>query len=233
MILISERKEKESAKEYVVRTLTDNIVNLRLEPGEQLLEQNFCDKFQVSRTPFREAVLELHQRKLIDIRPKIGTYVSYIDAELVEEVRQLRSILEAELAEMACGILAKAQVDELWENLAVWELYAKKGQEDKIFLLDKEFHGKIYHMCRRSYWYELVENVAPHFDRTTVLSYRCKPVQNLLRDHEALIEAIEQKDGALAKAIAVRHMERYTENIDTIRERFPGYFKSQERSHLG
>ena len=85
VITIPERKERESAKEYVVRVLVDNIVNTGLEPGEKLIEQELCEKLGVSRTPFREAELELAQRKLIDIRPKIGTYVAYIDAELVRK----------------------------------------------------------------------------------------------------------------------------------------------------
>lgn len=226
MLLITERIEKESAKEYVMRELVDNIVNVRLEPGEQLIDQELCEQFHVSRTPFREAALELAQRRLIEIRPKIGTYVSYIDAKLVEEVRHLRSVLEAELASMACSLLEERQIEQLWENIAVWQLYIKRGQEDKIFLLDKGFHKMLYQMCGRMYWYELVEGVAPHFDRTTVLSFRCRPVKNILQDHEELIGAIEARKPELARKISLRHMERYTENIDSIREAFPDYFRS-------
>ena len=94
MITISERREQESAKNFVLRVLIDNIVNTRLEPGEKLNEPELCEQLGVSRTPFREAELELAQRRLIEIRPKIGTYVSRIDAELVEEVRHLRAVLE-------------------------------------------------------------------------------------------------------------------------------------------
>ena len=96
MITISERREHESAKSFVLRVLIDNIINTRLEPGEKLNEPELCEQLGVSRTPFREAELELAQRRLIEIRPKIGTYVSLIDAELVEEVRHLRAVLEAE-----------------------------------------------------------------------------------------------------------------------------------------
>ena len=94
MITISERREHESAKSFVLRVLIDNIINTRLEPGEKLNEPELCEQLGVSRTPFREAELELAQRRLIEIRPKIGTYVSLIDAELVEEVRHLRAVLE-------------------------------------------------------------------------------------------------------------------------------------------
>ena len=94
---ILERQKQESAKDYVLRVLIHNIVNAELIPGERLIDQEICSQLGVSRTPFREAELELAQKKLIDIRPKIGTYVSYIDSGLVEEIRHLRSVLEAEL----------------------------------------------------------------------------------------------------------------------------------------
>lgn len=228
MITVLERREKESAKDYVVRTLLYNIINAELEPGAQLLDPEMCEALKVSRTPFREAELTLAQRRLVDIRPKIGTYVSYIDMALVEEVRHLRSVLEAELAVMACARITQRDIDALWENLAVWKHYISKEQEDKIYLLDKQFHGMLYRICGRDYWQELVESVAPHFDRTTVLSFRCKPMEHILKDHEELIRAIEARDEREAEQIARRHLTRYTENIDAIRERFPDYFKKTD-----
>ena len=63
MITISERREQESAKNFVLRVLIDNIVNTRLEPGEKLNEPELCEQLGVSRTPFREAELELAQRR--------------------------------------------------------------------------------------------------------------------------------------------------------------------------
>ena len=225
MITISERREQESAKNFVLRVLIDNIVNTRLEPGEKLNEPELCEQLGVSRTPFREAELELAQRRLIEIRPKIGTYVSLIDAGLVEEVRHLRAVLETELAGMACEMLTKQELDRLWENVALWQMYIQRAQEEKIFALDKEFHKMLYELCGCPYWYELVENLAPHFDRTTMLSFRCRPAEAILDDHTSLLKAIEAKDTAAARTIAARHMQRYTENLATIRKSFPQYFK--------
>ena len=147
MITISERREHESAKSFVLRVLIDNIINTRLEPGEKLNEPELCEQLGVSRTPFREAELELAQRRLIEIRPKIGTYVSLIDAELVEEVRHLRAVLEAEIARMACEKLTPADIDQLWENVALWRMYIERAQEEKIFELDKGFHRLLYVQC--------------------------------------------------------------------------------------
>lgn len=225
MIMMSERRAHESAKSFVLRVLVDSIVHTSLEPGEKLNEPELCAQLGVSRTPFREAELELAQRRLIEIKPKIGTYVSLIDAELVEEVRHLRSVLETELAGMACEKLSKADIDQLWENVARWKMYIERKQEEKIFALDKEFHQMMYVLCGCPYWYELVENLAPHFDRTTILSFRCRPAAAILDDHTSLLKAIEQKDVDAARAIAARHMQRYTENLETIRESYPQYFK--------
>ena len=63
-----------------------------------------------------------------------------------------------------------------------------------------------------------------HFDRTTVLSFRCRPVNGIVSDHEELVDAIAARDRERAAETARRHMLRYTENIDTIRQAFPEYF---------
>lgn len=225
MDVTAQRGEHESAKSYVLRVLIDNIINTRLAPGEKLNEPELCEKLGVSRTPFREAELELAQRRLIEIRPKIGTYVSLIDAGLVEEVRHLRAVLEAEIAGMACEKLTPADLDHLWENVAMWHMYIERAQEDKIFELDKEFHRMLYVQCGCPYWYDLVENLAPHFDRTTILSFRCRPAKAIYEDHVGLLKAIEQKDTAAAQRIAGQHMQRYKENLSAIRKAFPEYFK--------
>lgn len=87
----------------------------------------------------------------------------------------------------------KKDIDRLWENVAVWEMYMQRGDYEKILHLDKSFHAMVYEMCGRTYWHELVESISPHFDRTTVLSLQCRPTDKILSDHKNLVEAIEKK----------------------------------------
>lgn len=225
MILVLEKKRKESAKEYIMRILVDNIVNVRLKPGDQLLERDFCELCGVSRTPLREALLELAQRHLVEIRPKIGTYVSYIDMDLVDQVRHMRSVLESELARMACRMVSEEDLERLRANIVRWEACVEADETEESLILDKEFHGMLYEFCGRSYWYELAEGLAPHFDRTSTLKYQCRlATENVIQDHEELLHAIESRDEEKAAEIARRHLNRYTENIEEIREHFPDYF---------
>lgn len=222
---ITERNSNESAKDYVVRQLIYNIVHLNLIPGQKLETPQLCELLHVSSNPIREAQLELAQINLLEIRPKVGIYVTYIDTSIVNEIRELRSVLESELAIKACDILTKAQLDKLWENVAMWQMYIKRDDEEKIFSLDKEFHSMLYHFCNNEYWYKLVNNVSPLFDRTTILSFRCNEKNRILHDHEDLVKAIEQKNKKEAATISRLHMTRYTENIDMMKQSFPEYFK--------
>ena len=78
--------------------------------------------------------------------------MSYVNSDIVEQLRDLRCVLEAQLAVEACDILTKNQLDSLYENVALWEMYIKRGDEEKIFTLDKEFHGSLYKMCGKTVW---------------------------------------------------------------------------------
>ena len=225
MLTIMERKKGESARDYVTRVLIDNIVNVHLEPGEKLLENDLSG--QLRGEPHAVpggGTCACGAASSSHIRPKKGTYVSHIDLKLVEEVRHLRSIVETELAVMACDLLTEEDLDVLRENIAIWKMYMERKQTDKILQYDKEFHRHFYEMCDRNYWYTLLESLSPHFDRTTVLSFRCRPVNGIVSDHEELVDAIAARDRERAAETARRHMLRYTENIDTIRQAFPEYF---------
>lgn len=225
MIKIDERQPKESAKDYVVRQLIYNIIHTNLIPGQQLDAEAICRLLGVSKNPVREAELELSQTKLIEIKPKIGAFVSYIDEDIVEQVRQLRSVLESELAMQACDEFTSKQIDLLWENIALWKMYIERNDEEKIFQLDKDFHKLLYILCGKNYWYGLVDRISPHYDRTTILSFRCKELGRILADHEGLIKVIEKRDKEEAVMLVKRHMKRYDENIIAIRDNFSEYFK--------
>ena len=225
MIQITEKVPGESAKDYVIRQLTNQIVHIGLEPGQKLDPDELCTLLNVSKNPLREAELALSQDGLVEIRPKVGVFVSYIDTSLVEQIRELRSILEAELATLACDILTPEQINLLWENVALWQMYIRRNDEEKIFQLDKQFHEMLYRMCGKDFWYDLISRTAPHFDRTTILSFRCSESNRILKDHEELVTAIEQHDKENASAISKRHLTRYTENIASIKGSYPQYFK--------
>ncbi len=91
---ITARKSKETARDYAFRTLRKNIVNLKLQPGSMVSEKELADEMGISRTPTREALIELSKSQIVDILPQKGSYISKIDYSLVDEARFMRLVLE-------------------------------------------------------------------------------------------------------------------------------------------
>jgi len=63
---ISERLPRESSRDYALRIIKDNIISLRLEPGSQISENELATEMGLSRTPVREALIELAKVKIIE-----------------------------------------------------------------------------------------------------------------------------------------------------------------------
>ena len=92
---IEEKKSGETAREFAYRTIRDNIISLDLEPGAPFTDIEVSQQIGISRTPVREAVIQLSEEsRIIEIFPQRGMRIALIDVELVEEARFLRLIVE-------------------------------------------------------------------------------------------------------------------------------------------
>ena len=102
---IEEKRSGETAREYAYRTIRDNIISLDLEPGSPFNDMEMSQHIGISRTPVREAVIQLSEEsRIIEIFPQRGMRIALIDVELVEEARFLRLVLEKAAAELVCDM---------------------------------------------------------------------------------------------------------------------------------
>ena len=86
-----ERLPRETGRDYALRNIKENIINLELAPGSQISENELAAEMGLSRTPVREALIELSRVKIIEIHPQKKSTVPLIDYELVEESRLNKS----------------------------------------------------------------------------------------------------------------------------------------------
>lgn len=223
MLEILTREEGETARDYIKRVLLHNIVNVYLVPGEQIQETEICSQLNVSRTPVREALLELEQIRIINIYPQRGTYVSLIDSAMVEDVRYLRYVLESDLAAIACDLVKQEDIDFLYENIQLQKLYNGRNP-DKLMLLDDLFHSRIYEICGKEYLHHMVSRISAHFDRTRKLSYVVKPPVLIIEDHEKIVKALKHGDKELAREVSREHLRRSTEDAPVLQAAYPEYY---------
>lgn len=96
--------------------LTD-VFQGRIQAGQHLVTQDLAERFGVSHTPIREALITLAGIGVIDLQPNRGAVVRKVSARDVREVCQVRKALECEATRSACGRIERSQLEELSEDL--------------------------------------------------------------------------------------------------------------------
>lgn len=224
---VSERMSKESARDYALRTLKYNIINLELEPGSMMSEQEISQAINLSRTPVREALMELSKSKIVEIMPQRGSRVALIDYNLVEESQFLRLVLEKAIIELACKNADKLDFSRIDENLKLQKFCMENGLDDRIIELDNEYHKAYFSMCHKDQTYQLMNSMTAHFDRVRVLSVRGGTAKEnrTVDDHIAIARAVREKDAAQALALMDTHLSRYKIDAMDLKRKFPAYFR--------
>lgn len=221
---VSPKTANETNREYALRIIRDNIINLEIKPGSLIGEQEIANELGLSRTPVHEALLELSKSKIVDILPQKGCLVSMIDSALIDEARFLRTTVESALVEMACTMASEEDFRALESNLKLQEFYLANPAPDKIFELDNEFHMILYKICHKMQCYYMVRLMSLHFDRVRNMSLYSVKELKIVSDHRALFEAIKSGDVSAAHAALNKHLCRFDFDIQAIREHYPEYF---------
>ena len=220
-----ERLPRETGRDYALRTIKDNIIKLELAPGSQISENELAAELQLSRTPVREALIELSKVKVVEIYPQKRSMVSLIDYELVEESRFMRNLLECAVAELDCELAAPEDIMRLRENVRLQNFYLDSFYPDNLMVLDNEFHGLLFRIARKPQVFALMQNISIHFDRVRSMALSAVKDSKIVQDHEEIVEAIARKDPEAARNCMELHLNRYRIDTAELREEYPQYFK--------
>lgn len=222
---VKPRKSGEIAREYALRIIKDNIISLDLEPGSSLNDMEVSTELGVSRTPVREAIMELSKSKIIEVYPQKGSRIALIDLELVNEARFLRLVLERAIVELACEMATQEDIVRLEENLKLQEFYAAQGWSGELLHFDDQFHEMLFSICKKDLIYNISNGLSIHSDRLRRMALFAVKDLKVVSDHRRIVDAIRAKDRQLAGTILVEHLTRYIGEEKEVREVYPHYFK--------
>ena len=224
---ISEIFPHETAKDYALRVLKENIITLELAPGSQISENELSAALSISRTPIREALSELAKVKLIEIIPQKKTSIALIDSRLVEEAGFMRYTMESAVIEQVCLQRTEDDLLRFEENIALQKVYFQNNASEKLLQKDDEFHRAFFEITRNLEIYQLMQNLQIHFDRVRSISLSSLHNLQIIEDHEAIVESIKKRDAEEAKKLLQQHLTRYLIDEASIKARFPDYFLQQ------
>lgn len=222
---ITEQLARENGRDYALRILKDNIIRLEMEPGSSISDREVAAKLSLSRTPVREALLELAKAKVVEIYPQRGSVVSLIDYDLVEEAYFVRSVLETAVVELACERANEDSLAELESNVKLQKFYQQDLVVEKLMELDDEFHRLLFKMTVKLQAYEMMKGMMVHFDRVRNLALGTMKDKSLVEEHEKILTAVGERDPGAARKVMTIHLSRYQVDEEEVRRRYPGYFK--------
>ena len=201
-----------SRKKDIYQNLHYRIITNELNAGQQLLEKELMQEYNIGRTPLREIFKDLQRDGLIEIIPNLGTRVVSMDIQTLREVVQVRRNLESLAAELAVTNITPEQLSRLRHILdeAFREREESKRALAELSDLDMQFHKTIYAASGNTLLKEMVESL---LDRMTMYWFQAGFSAEEFRDHfddfKELLHAIEEKDGSKAKASMTRHIDYF------------------------
>ncbi len=223
---LTKRLPRETGRDYALRTLKDNIIRLQLEPGCMVSENELATELGLSRTPVREALIELSKVKIVEIYPQKGSVVALIDYNLVEESQFMRRVLECAVVELDCVKATQEDLNKLRENVRLQAFYVNGSDSDGMLLeLDDQFHQMLFDIAQKPQVFTLMRNIAIHFDRVRSITLSDVMPSKVVQAHSNIVAAIANRDPVAARMHMEQHLNQYRSVEKSVRERFPNYFK--------
>jgi GntR family transcriptional regulator, rspAB operon transcriptional repressor len=212
------------AAPQVVEALRAAIISLELAPGSALDRAELAQRFGVSQTPVRDALMRLSEEGLVVVRAQCTTQVSRIDVPAAREAHYLRRALEIEIARQ----LATAHDDKVIADLRTQLSRQAELAANKDFLgfiaADKEFHRLMYVAAGLPRLWSVVVRMSGHVDRLRLLhSPFTGKTESIMDGHKAILNAIESGDADAAQLAVREHLSGTLASVDEIQKRHPEY----------
>lgn len=223
MILL-ERKANENARAYAYRFLLHNIISLELKPNDIINEKEIASSLNISRTPIREALIELVKNGLVHIIPQKGSYISKIDYKIIEESRFLRLAVELEILKMVCVNIPDIYIAKLHSNILQQELSINLDDISTFINLDNEFHKFLFESVDKQWSYYIISSQMAYFDRYRFLIVKALKTQKIVSEHKEILEAVSNHDYHTAEDVMKIHLGKNEIEKESILQLHPDFF---------
>ncbi len=199
---------RQSLTSAVADNLRDKIIRMEIREGEQLRQDAIASEFRVSRIPVREALRQLESEGLITIVPHHGAVVSSLSPNDIEELFEIRVLLE-------CDVLKRSIPGLTESNLAQAEVFLReyeKGLSRQEYIsmwgrLNWRFHSALYSGAHRPHFMSIIKRVNNNAMRYTGLQlYVTQGFERAKEEHRQLLDLCRARDVTAACDLLQRHI---------------------------
>lgn len=191
----------------IVRELERDIVRGALKPGDRLDERQLSERFGTSRTPIREAILQLATSGLVSTVPRRGAVVAAVTLSELLEMFETMAELESACARLAARRMQPAELAALERLHMACERHVMEQDPDAYYAANVSFHEAIYEGSRNGFLARQTRHL-----RNRLSPYRRLQLHRKGRmlssnaEHAAMVEAIRAGDEDAAGAVMRQHV---------------------------
>ena len=207
---MSQLQTQPTLVEQVVNAIVSEIVDGELPANARLIQDELARAYGVSRQPVQQALLLLRDRGLVREAPGRGLIVSPLDVDFVRNLYEIRAMLDGLAARLAAERGAERAKNEGLAFLELGRAAVESGSLHDQIEADMKFHGFLNELSGNSL---IGETTAPHWPYLRrvmgeVLRDDVQMPRTILREHEAILDAVIAGDGARAETLSRDHISR-------------------------
>ena len=215
--------------------IANQIITLKLIPGEKISEIESSRKYNVSRTPIRDVFKRLEDNGLLEIRSQSGTFVTKINMSNINDLVFMRNSCEYSVLLEVAGKISQGDVNYLQDNLnrqlMLKTLDNKEKMTTEYFSLDNEFHRFIYSRANKEGVLKLLNTDQPNFQRYRFITFLRdeEELKKLHAVHTKMVQALFENDTAALKEIVFEHNYSGLNGIDKVILEHQDYFDLEKK----
>jgi len=194
-------------RQSVYEALVELVIAGRLTHGQHLVETDLARQLGVSRQPVREALHRLEAEGWVDLRPNQGAFVHVPTGQEVDQLLDVRELLEVETARLAARGAGAGQLARLRVICHEGEAAVEAGDTERVVSVNNQFHDALAEIAGNAVLAELSAIVG----RRARWYYRLvAPLRghDSCAEHVSMVDAIEAGDADQAAEVARDHVER-------------------------
>lgn len=210
--------QRQSLTSAVAERLREKIVRGEIKEGEQLRQDAIAAEFQVSRIPVREALRQLEAEGLINIVPHRSAVVSLLSCEEIEEIFEMRAVLEPEVLRASIPNLTEADLRQAQDILTTYDRsLANEGDIAEWGRMNWMFHSSLYAKARRPQFMTVIRNINYNGERYIRLQlYLTRAMERAREEHQRLLELCRSRDIDAACELLAQHIRRAGKSLSEV-----------------
>ncbi|WP_284472087.1 GntR family transcriptional regulator [Peribacillus simplex] len=176
------KKRYQSLKDHVYNHIAEEIQNGKLLPNHKVNEVALSEKLEVSRTPVREALIQLASENLLEYFPRKGFIVKELDTKKKLDVFQVVGVLDALAASLSIAHITESDIELMEELVKKIDLSISQKNYSDYQQFQNQFHKVYIDKCKNDTLIDLLNSLQNSFVRQIYLS----------KDEEKLFAVLEQ-----------------------------------------